>query len=388
MNDTQPPDKAASKAAKKAPKKKPFFQKQANMRRMLLALSPVAVSAVYFFGWRVVMILAIVFAAGICTEFIMARRRKASVSTACLVTCMLYGLSLPATVSPLVAVVGVVVAILFGKEVFGGFGKNFANPAIVGRAFVYISFPNDLTSQFVPAFKGFPGGFAHWSLPRLGRLPQYLQDTGRTVTDAISQASPMDVARKHGFEVLRNDGAGASLWDMATGAIGGTYQPPGQEQVSILSAGSMGEGCAIVIALAAIYLLWTKTANWRLMIPGFVGVLFANVLWRNLAGFDGPGEVPPLAWQLLSGTTVYAAVYMITDPVSAPKKKLAQLGYGFLIGFLIVTLRWLGVFVAAATFSILLGNLLGPLMDLGAGAWEDRKKARAKAREAAAGEAA
>ena len=86
-----------------------------------------------------------------------------------------------------------------------------------------------------------------------------------------------------------------------------------------------------------------------------------------------------MAWQLLSGTTMYAAVFMITDPVSAPKRRPAQLAYGVLIGMLIVFLRWRGVFVAAATFSILLGNLVGPLLDLAATEWASRGKARAAA---------
>ena len=353
------------------------------MARMLIALAPVAVSAVYFFGWRVVGVLAACTAAGFACEYLMARRRGSPVSTACFVTCWLYALSLPATVPIWVAVVGVVVAVVFAKEVFGGFGRNFANPAITGRAFVYICFPNDLTGQFVPAFKGLPGGFAHWSLKGLGELPAYLADgladTGRTVADAVTQASPMWVSREYGFGVLQGDGRGASLWDMLLGSIGGTFQVPGEAAPRILAAGSMGEGCAALIALAAVFLLVTRTANWRLMAGGFAGLVGANILFRNVLGFDGVGEVPPVAWQLLSGTTMYAAVFMITDPVSAPKQRPAQLAYGVLIGFLIVVLRWRGVFVAAATFSILLGNMVGPLLDIGAAAWQQRRKARTKA---------
>ena len=75
---------------------------------------------------------------------------------------------------------------------------------------------------------------------------------------------------------------------------------------------------------------------------------------------------------MLSGTTMYAAVFMVTEPVSAPRKKPARIVYAFLIGFLIVTLRWRGVFVAAATFSILLGNLVAPLLDAAVEAWAQR----------------
>lgn len=357
------------------------------MSRMLIALTPVAISAVYFFGWRALGVLAVCSAAGFLVEWLMARRRGAPVSTACFVTCGLYALSLPATVPFWVAVVGVVVAILFAKEVFGGFGRNFANPAITGRAFVYICFPTDLTSQFVPAFKGFPGGLAHWSFQGLRELPAYLADgladSGRTVADAVTQASPMWVSTKYGLEVVQGAGRGASIWDMLLGSIGGTFRVPGESAPRILAAGSMGEGCAVVIVLAAVYLLATRTANWRLMLSGLAGVLAANGLFRNLLGFHALGQVPPLEWQLLSGTTLYAVVFMVTDPVSATKRRPAQFAYGFLIGFLIVLLRWRGVFVAAATFAILLGNLVGPLLDLAAEAWEGRRKPRAAAAEGA-----
>jgi len=347
-----------------------LFLKQPNMRRMIYALTPILVSAVYFFGWRVVFILAICNVAGLTSEYVMTRRRGQPISTACFVTCWLYALSLPPTVPWWIAVVGVVVAILFAKEVFGGFGRNFANPAIVGRAFVYVCFPVPLTARWVPALRGFPGGFAHWSLAELGRLPSYLAATGKDVADAVSQASPMWVYRDLGEGAWRQAG---SYWDLLTGSIGGVIHTDGLTQ--IMSAGSMGEGCAALIALSAVYLLVTKTANWRLMLSCLCGLVATNLLFRDAFGFDGPGGIPPVAFNLLAGTTLYVTVFMVTDPVSAPKQKLAQFAYGALIGFLIVVLRWRGVFVAAATFSVLLGNIVGPLLDMGATAWNRRRRA-------------
>ena len=366
-----PPNQAA--AAKPKPKKR--FLKQANMMRLLYALAPLAVAAVYFFGWRAGAVLAVVFAAGLATEWVMARRRSGPVTTAGLVTCALFGLSLPPTVPLWIAAVGAVVAVLFGKEVFGGYGKNPFNPAIVGRAFVYICFPVELTGRFVPAFEGFPGGFAHWSFESLKALPARLAETGQTVADAVSQATPMWANREFGVE--------APWWRLALGNISGVFEAGGNER--ILAAGSMGEGCAVLIVLAAAYLLITKTANWRLMIPGLLGVVASSLLFRNVLGFGSGFEdgafvfgIPPLHLTLLSGTTLFVVAFMITEPVSAPKKKPAQITYAFLIGFLVVLLRWRGIFVAAATFSILLGNLIGPLLDQAATAWAARKKAKAE----------
>ena len=317
------------------------------MQRMLLALLPLAASGVYFFGWRVAAVLVVCTAAGFATEYITSRRRGTAVSTACFVTCALYALSLPPTVPLWIAVVGVVVAILFGKEVFGGFGRNFANPAIVGRAFVYICFPVELTARFVPVFKGFPGGLARWS---------YEHAFGPAAADAVSQASPLWVAKNITHDVSNG-------WQLLLGNIGGTWEGPAGTR--ILAAGSIGEGCAVLIVLAAVYLLVTKTANWRLMLSGLAGVVFASVLFRNVLGFAGVGGVPPLHINLLAGTALYATVFMVTDPVSAPKTPPAQLAYGFLIGTLMIVMRWRGIFVAAATFAILIGNLVGPLLDIG-----------------------
>lgn len=371
-----PDGKAPPAAGGRGPSRR--FMKQPQMRRVLYALVPVLLSAIYFFGWRALAVLAVCNVAGMAVEYFTSRSRGQPMSIAGLVTCCLYALSLPPTTPLWIAVVGVVVAVLFGKEVFGGFGRNFANPAIVGRAFVYVCFPVELTARFVPAFKGFPGGFAHWSFEHLGELPGYVAAAGRGAADAVSQATPMWVAREFGEAAV---GRAAGTLDLLTGSIGGVFEAEGR--VGVLSAGSMGEGCAALIVLSAAYLLVTRTANWRLMLSCLAGVVLANVLFRNVLGFDGVGGVPSLPFTLLAGTTVYALVYNVTDPVSAPRRKPAMIAYGLLIGFLIVFLRWRNVFVAAATFSILIGNLVGPLLDMGAAAWSDRRKAAAAKGDAA-----
>lgn len=348
------------------------FMRQKNMRRVILALTPILISAIHFYGWRVLALLAVCQAAGFITEYITCRQRHQPVSEANYVTCWLYALSLPVTCPYWVAVVGVVVAVLFAKEVFGGFGRNFANPAILGRAFVYVCFPTYLTARFVPVFKGFPGGFAQWSFESLDKLPAYLASTGQTVTDAISQATPFWVTREYGSQVTQQ---AASWLDLFLGNIGGVFSAAGDTR--ILSGGSAGEGCAVLIILGGLYLLATRTANWRLTLSGLAGVVAANVLFRNLMGYAGLGEVAPLYENLWGGTTLYVLVFMVTDPVSAPKQKSAMLAYGFFIGFIMVLLRWKNIFVAAASFAVLLGNLIAPLLDMAAAAWADRGKSLA-----------
>jgi Na+-transporting NADH:ubiquinone oxidoreductase subunit B len=366
MNAEASSAKAGKPKAKPKPKK--LIQKQANMLRVLYALAPVALVGVYFFGWRVLALLAVSILAGFFTEYLTSRRRGQPVSTACFVTCSLYGLSLPPTLPLWQAAVGAVVGILFGKEVFGGFGRNFANPAIVGRAFMYVAFPIGMTGGFVPAFTGFPGGLAKWSFTA-HELPGYLQGKLDTSLDAVSQATPM--AARPEYE--------ASQYQMLLGNISDSFQEG--EPWRALAAGSIGEVSALLLILCGIYLIWTKTANWRLTLSTLLGAGFANIVFRNLMGYQ---QVPELTFTLLSGALMYAAVFMVTDPVSAPKKPPAQYAYGAFIGVMIVFLRWRSSFVGAVAFGILLANLLAPLLDEGAGWLAGRKKAKARAAEKAA----
>jgi Na+-transporting NADH:ubiquinone oxidoreductase subunit B len=392
-DSSEKPD-ASGKADKAKPKpkpnrSKPLFLKQPQMLRVVYALLPILASAIYFFGWRALAVVAVCYLAGGLTERITSRQRKQPMSMALFVTCMLYGLSLPPTVPYYVAIVGIVVAILFGKEVFGGFGRNFVNPAILGRAFVYVCFPIALTGQFAPAFGGpsdWAGGLTKWSYATHGEIPAYIDAPARVaekpVVDTISQASPMWVYKDVGPEAFHK---GTGYTELAWGRIGGIFTQEGTPR--LMTAGSMGEGCAILIVLAAVYLLVTKTANWRLMLMTLVGLVVANTLFRNILGFDGPGTgVPPVMLNLLAGTALYVMVFMVTDPVSAPRQTSAQYVYGFIIGFCTVFFRWKGPFVAAASFAVLFGNLLSPLLDIGAQHYKDWQKARAAAAKPVAGQ--
>lgn len=339
-----------------------MFLKQPIMLRVLYALVPVLAAGIYFFGWRVLALLVVCTLSGLAAEWVTSTRRGAPITTACFVTCWLYALSLPPTMPFWMAAVGVVVGILFGKEVFGGFGRNFANPAIVGRAFIYVCFPIEATGQFVPIFRGWPGGLLQWSLASLKELPGYLAASGREVADAITSATPMLARRDFGFVTPTED--------LFFGSIGGTFQ--GESGTRILAAGSTGEVCSVLILLAGIYLMATKTANWRLTVSALAGTIFMDLLLHTVFGINA---VPRLAFSLFSGAILYAAVFMVTDPVSAPKKPLAMFAYGGTIGMLIVLLRWKAQFSGAAAFAILLGNICGPLFDRAAEAVAGLKKA-------------
>ena len=329
------------------------------MLRVLYALIPVALAAVYLFGWRVLALVAVSALCAFLAEWMMVPAKPGKISQAVWVTAALYGLSLPPTTPFWITAVGAIFAIIFGKMVFGGFGKNIFNPAIVGRAFVYVCFPVELTSRFVPAFRGIPGGFAHWSFATLKELPAHLAGSGLQVADAITAATPMWSRRDYQFVT--------PLWDLVTGQIGGWFDQVGQAR--ILAAGSAGEVCALAILLGAVYLLWTKTANWRLMLATLIGAVAANGLLRNVLGIT---DIPPLPFTLFSGAFLYAAVFMVTDPISAPRLKSSMWAYGIFIGALIVFFRYKAVFAGGVGFAILIGNMCAPSLDLWIKRWQAR----------------
>ncbi len=345
------------------PKKKPWLKQQPMMRKVEYALMPALLGAIYFFGWRSLAMVVWVAAVGYTTEYVMSKKRNDTVTEAVLVTSLLLGLSLPPTIPFWQAGVGAFVAILFGKEVFGGFPRNVFNPAIVGRGFLYVCFPIDMTSRFTAVWKGIPAGFAHWGAR--------LQIDG---VDAVSAATPMWSRRDFGYE--------ASLWDLFTGNIGELFTGTDGVQRA-LTAGSVGEVSAILVLIGGIYLLWTKTAQWRLTVSTLVGAMASTVIFRYALGAEA---VPPIPWTLCSGAILYAAFFMVTDPISGPKNKKSQWVYGIFIGVMIVFLRWKAVFAGAVAFAILLGNTLAPTLDM----FFKARLQKQKAKDAAAkkGEAA
>lgn len=343
---------------------KPEFLKQKVMLKVIYALIPVALTGIYFFGWRVAVILLVSTGAALITEWIMTSNRKGKISQACFVTSILYGLSLPPTTPFWIVATGAVVAILFGKEVFGGFGRNVFNPAIVGRAFVYVAFPVELTSKFVPAFSKFPGGFKEWSFDTSAYAATLIEKSGMQLTDIVTAATPMWSRRDFSFTT--------NSLNLFLGNVGEIFKSG--EHTRVLSAGSVGEVSALVIILSGIYLLWTKTAQWRLTVSTIVGALFLNILLLYVFKIDA---VPSVDFTLFSGALLFAAVFMVTDPISAPKDKTSQLIYGFFIGTLIVFFRYRSIFAGGAAFSILFGNMMAPMLDRWITGYKKSKKQKA-----------
>lgn len=291
------------------------------MHKVLISLIPIIVLAAYLFGLRILILLGVVCLTGCLVEYGAMRLvngKTAKVSEAALVSCFLFTLTLPPATPYWVAILGIAFGLFFGKGVFGGFGRNVFNPALVGRCFIYISFPSYLTVRWTEPFSGFPGGLLRYD----GGL------------DAIASATPM-IAQRAG-----------------TGTIGYLQLLLGN------IAGSMGETSAVLILLAAGYLIVTKTASWKIMLASAVSfMLLSTVLYLT-----GVIQTDPL-FALLSGGFLFAAVFMATDPVSAPAQDKAKILYGILIGLITVVIRQYSLFTEGAMFAILVANVFAPLID-------------------------
>ena len=303
---------------------------QPNMVAVLAALAPAALASVYFFGWRAVAVVAVTNAAAFGTEYYFTRQRKEPVTSAVFVTGSLLALSLPPRTPLWICAVGAIVGVAFGKELFGGMGRNVFNPALVGRAFLYVCFPTYLTTGWVEPFAGGAAGLARWS------------------ADAVTSATPLPLLAQG--KVLPVEG-------LLLGAV----------------PGSLGETCKVAILAGAAYLLYKKVASWEIMSSTAGSFLAATAIFR-LFGW-GAGADPLRG--LLAGSVLYGTVFMATDPVSANRTRNGRFAYGALIGLAVALIRDFGNFPEGVMFAILLGNTLGPIAEEGLERWRSASEKKA-----------
>jgi len=298
--------------------KQKLFLVQKVMLRVCYALTPLVFASVYLFGWRSLALVAIVLGFGIATEGLFTLRQGKPITSAVFVTSLIFSLSLPPMIPFWMAMVGIVAGVALGKMVFGGFGQNVFNPAMVGRCFLYVTFPMEMTNQWATPVWGGAAGFSRWSLS----------------LDAVTQATPLVEWRK---------GISVPLEQLFFGN----------------TAGSLGETSALLILLGGIYLIYRKAAPWRLAVSCLMGgILLSSVLH----GFGAAG-VPSALTTLLSGSFLFGSVFVVTEPVSGAKTEYGQWIYGFMVGGLTVVLRGFSNFPEGMMFSILIMNAFVPLID-------------------------
>jgi len=247
------------------------------------------------------------YAAGGLVEVAFAMIRKKEIEEGFFVTGIIFPLVLPPTTPLWIVAVGVMFGVFFGKEVFGGTGRNVFNPALVGRLFITIAFPTIMTT--------------FWQLP---------------FSDAITSATPLTL--------YKTTQTTTPYMDLLLGHN---------------CAGSMGEIFRLGIIIGGIFLMFSKVANWRIPISYLVSVfIFA---WIGNSAL--PTKVAPPVFQVLSGGLLYGAMFMATDPVTSPFTKAGKYLFGILCGLLTVLIRSFSGYVEGVMFSIVIMNAFTPLID-------------------------
>jgi len=288
------------------------FTSRRMMIDVLVALLPVAAMSVYMFQLYAVKQMAICLATCLVTEAVFVKMRNHSFSlTDCsaAVTAVILGLSLPATAPWYVGVIASVVAIGIGKVIFGGIGMNLFNPAMVGRAFVMIAFAG------VMAASGY--------------------ESINTGIDAITQATPLNAFKQMGIST--------SLKDLFFG----------------FTNGSLGETSALACLIGGAYLCIRRTASWE--IP--TGVIAVVLVMGGLADIMGSQADWTVIHHLFSGSLLFGAFFIATDPVSSPITSKGKFIFGAGIGFFIMILRFFSGYPEGVMFAVLLMNAVTPLIN-------------------------
>jgi len=262
-------------------------------------------------------IYAVTFVVGGLWEVLFAVKRGHEVNEGFFVTSILFSLTLPATIPLWQVAIGISFGVVVGKEIFGGTGKNFLNPALTGRAFLYFAYPAQIS------------GDAVW-----------------TAVDGYSGATALSLAAAGGLEGVM--ASGMTWWDAFLGNI----------------QGSIGEVSTLAIFIGGAVLLTTRVASWRIMAGVFLGMTATSLMFNWIGSDTNPMFALPWHWHLVLGGFAFGMVYMATDPVSAAMTNTGRWWYGALIGVMCVLIRVVNpAFPEGMMLAILFANLFAPLFD-------------------------
>lgn len=257
-----------------------------------------------------------VFAVGGAWEVLFAIVRKHEVNEGFFVTSILFSLILPPDIPLWQAALGISFGVVIGKEVFGGTGRNFINPALAGRAFLYFAYPAQMSGDSI------------W------------------VLDGVARATPLGIVPAEGMAGLDNHGI--SWFDAFWGTI----------------PGSIGETSTFAILIGGIFLMVVGIASWRIVAGVLLGALLTTWLF-NIIGSDTNAmfEMGP-QWHFVLGGFAFGAMFMATDPVTASVTNQGRWIFGFLVGFMTILIRVVNpAFPEGIMLAILFANILAPLID-------------------------
>ena len=296
-----------------------------NMLWVILALMPAYIVSVAEFGWGALITAAISVAACVLTEWLISRyllkEHKQTISDlSAVLTGLLLAFNLPSSIDWWIVVIGAVVAIGVGKMSFGGLGQNPFNPALVGRVFLLISFPAQMTT---------------WPKP-LGFATSYV--------DAETGATPLYYL-KH---------------IMKTGDTSFVDQLPALKDAFLgMMGGSLGEVCALALIAGGLLLICLRVITWH--IP--VAIIATVALFSWIATPEGMDPHVFIAYQLLSGGLMLGAFFMATDYVTSPMTAWGKIIFGIGIGFIMMVIRTWGAYPEGMSFAILIMNACVPLLN-------------------------
>ena len=293
------------------------------MYRVVYALIPALIWSVFVFGLDALRVTAIAIVACLALEYIIQKylmKVKPSLyDGSALVTGILLAFNVPASIPWWIIVIGAVASIGIGKLSFGGLGSNIFNPALVGRVFLLISFPVQMTN---------------WPVN---------QQSG---VDGVTAATPLGIIKEgltNGTPISQLTSELPATSDMLLGNIGG----------------SLGEISALMLILGGLYMLYKKVITWEIPVSviGSVAVI-AAIFWM----VDPQNFVNPV-YHLLTGGLMLGAIFMATDMVSSPMTSKGQLIYGVGIGVITISIRLFGAYPEGISFAILIMNAFTPLIN-------------------------
>ncbi|MBQ6388487.1 MAG: RnfABCDGE type electron transport complex subunit D [Mogibacterium sp.] len=280
------------------------------MGTVLLALAPAWVASIYIFGFRALLLSVVCVAAAVLFEYLfnMIMHKKQTIGDlSAALTGLLIAFNIPSSFPIWQAILGCLFAIVVVKGLFGGIGRNFANPAITARIFLFLSFSANMSS---------------WPLTRLQATP-----------DAVTGATPLAIL-----------------------AEGSTDQLPGLGTLFLgFHGGSTGEVCALALIIGGVFLIVRKVIS--PIIPcAFIGTVFVY-------GLIATGSLHMALFHVLAGGVLLGAFFMATDYVTSPKLPLGQLLFGIGCGIITMSIRLFGSYPEGVSFSILLMNICTPLLN-------------------------
>ena len=292
---------------------------QSIMRDVIIALVPATAAGIYYFGISALILIIAAIASSVIFEALCQKIMKKPVTVSDLsavVTGLLLAMNLPAAAPVWVAIVGSAFAIIFGKQLFGGLGQNFINPALAGRAFLLASYPTEMTT---------------WSVPNGLNLADATA-SATSVADAATYATPL--------AELKAGTLHASIGQLALGQVGGC----------------IGETCAIALIIGGIYLLYKHVISWKIPVIyiGTVFILFA-VIGRH--GVRMPVQ------EILAGGVMLGGIFMATDYASSPVTPKGQIIFAVGAGLITYLIRTFGGYPEGVSYSILIMNCCVPLIE-------------------------